>query len=477
MKLVCRALVVAGVVFACGVCVPVAAATPARYEAQSFIAGAPADTTFVVGLEDGGFVAGGTEGLQDFEGCSAICSYVDGSGLKSGTVYGTSQLVGSTITNAVLLPDGNIEVFGNDGTDGSAWIFNPSARTFVSRQSIGAGSVELGGGVMIDGNVYVVDYLNLGVWESTNGGLTFGFKTLPGENARARGLAANETYIFLLQGSEVVRYGSGFTDPAVFEASGIGEVTGGLQIDASGDMALNSNRNVFFTNPEIQGSLIEQWQLGAEPLSSPAWPGLAGAEHNCLLLPIKNHGQLVALSPSKDNDENSGCFEMETSGGIPVEVHQEIPPGACPEGCSNNERYIPETPPGATEGARETAARAVREADAERAANAAKEQKAAKEQEERQAKEAALKLADEEELAQREAAEHSSSPSPKCIIPSLKGDTVSVARRTARKAHCRLGKISRSHNSRGKLIVTRQTPRAGKALAAETAIAITLRSK
>jgi hypothetical protein len=155
-----------------------------------------------------------------------------------------------------------------------------------------------------------------------------------------------------------------------------------------------------------------------------------------------------------------------------------IPPGACPEGCSSNEPYKPEVPQASLEAAQREATRIFMEAEAKR-------HQAALEHEEQQAKEAAVRNAAEaadlkqreEEEAEEQAAQAADRVVPRCIVPSLKGDTLSTARRVLQKAHCHLGKISQPRRHRGALIVVREIPGHGKKLAGGAAVAVTLGSK
>jgi hypothetical protein len=91
------------------------------------------------------------------------------------------------------------------------------------------------------------------------------------------------------------------------------------------------------------------------------------------------------------------------------------------------------------------------------------------------------------EKAEREAAKQAATPAPtegktaaaspvQCVVPSLKGESLAAARHSLNAAHCALGKITRPHKHRGALVVESQGQVAGKTLANETPIAITLGS-
>jgi len=63
----------------------------------------------------------------------------------------------------------------------------------------------------------------------------------------------------------------------------------------------------------------------------------------------------------------------------------------------------------------------------------------------------------------------------KCVVPKLKGKTLTQAKRLLTRRHCKLGKVSRSKvPSKHKAVVVSQKPKAGNALSAEFKIAVTL---
>jgi hypothetical protein len=142
-----------------------------------------------------------------------------------------------------------------------------------------------------------------------------------------------------------------------------------------------------------------------------------------------------------------------------------VPPGACPFGCPDNEAYTPPALPWANQSGAEGAARTVAE-------------QRTKEHEEQQAKEvaashaaevAALERAVEEAQASalREEAEH-----PACVVPALKGDTLTAARRALAEAHCRLGAVHHIGRHRGTLRVGAQGAQAGDRLAHDARVAL-----
>lgn len=64
-----------------------------------------------------------------------------------------------------------------------------------------------------------------------------------------------------------------------------------------------------------------------------------------------------------------------------------------------------------------------------------------------------------------------------CVVPSLKGDTLSVATRVLARAHCRLGKVNRPRHHQGAVYVTRQDPLPGKTLPARVGVTLALGAK
>lgn len=64
---------------------------------------------------------------------------------------------------------------------------------------------------------------------------------------------------------------------------------------------------------------------------------------------------------------------------------------------------------------------------------------------------------------------------PDCVVPSLAGDTLAKARRSLKKAHCRLGKVVRSRGEHGgELVVRRQQFPSDKRLSGGTRVGVTL---
>jgi hypothetical protein len=112
---------------------------------------------------------------------------------------------------------------------------------------------------------------------------------------------------------------------------------------------------------------------------------------------------------------------------------------------------------------------------------AAEERAQQKEAEERPAKEAAERAAKEHDIreagerAGREAGERAAlARSPRCVVPSLKGDSLARARRALDRAHCRLGRLSESRRYHGPLVVIKQSVQNGRELAADASVALTL---
>jgi hypothetical protein len=136
-------------------------------------------------------------------------------------------------------------------------------------------------------------------------------------------------------------------------------------------------------------------------------------------------------------------------------------------------RYVPPELPWANQSGDEAAARTVAE-------------QRAKEHEEQQAKEAAVQLAAArkraEEAAQQAEAEAAArlreeTEHPACVVPALKGDTLTAAARALATAHCRLGAIHRPAHHRGALRVTAEGALPGVRLATDSRVVLWLGGK
>lgn len=139
----------------------------------------------------------------------------------------------------------------------------------------------------------------------------------------------------------------------------------------------------------------------------------------------------------------------------------------------------------------EQAAKEQKEAN-ERAAKAAEEKKATEERQQREAvereqHEAAERHREEteREQAQAQAAQEATENAAKeqktkeaaalrCVVPSLKGDSLNGAIRGLRSAHCKLGKVSGLRKGRGAHVVVAQQRKPGTTLASGTAVGVTL---
>jgi hypothetical protein len=158
--------------------------------------------------------------------------------------------------------------------------------------------------------------------------------------------------------------------------------------------------------------------------------------------------------------------------GVSILQDPVIPPGACPDGCSTSEPYRPEPPSQASlESAQREAERITARTDAERQQQArAHEEQKAREAARLAVEEAELKRAEEQEAA-RDAVLH---VLPACVVPSLKGDTLSAARRALGRAHCGLGKVTGPRAHHGALVVIAQSAEHGKKLPGGAHIAVTI---
>jgi trypsin len=130
-----------------------------------------------------------------------------------------------------------------------------------------------------------------------------------------------------------------------------------------------------------------------------------------------------------------------------------------------SERYESEVSQWSTELIERQAKQAVREYEA----------KLAKEREEAEAREAAARAqlkAEEQESAEGEGPLAKAKPA-HCVVPSLRGDSLSKARHVLKRAHCRLGAVTASHGH-GRLVVVRQRAKPGKRLPNDSRVGVTL---
>jgi hypothetical protein len=143
-----------------------------------------------------------------------------------------------------------------------------------------------------------------------------------------------------------------------------------------------------------------------------------------------------------------------------------ITPGFCPtcqEGAERSARESVEIQEHKEAAEREARERAAREAH-EREVREAHEREV-REAHEREARE-------QREQVEREAG--ASSRSARCVVPRLKGDSLSAARKALLRAHCALGKVTKPAARGGRLVVTTQSPHAGRKLASNTAVGVKL---
>jgi hypothetical protein len=160
---------------------------------------------------------------------------------------------------------------------------------------------------------------------------------------------------------------------------------------------------------------------------------------------------------------------------LPVE--EPIPPGAAPEGVKDKESYAPPELPWANQSGKEGAERTVaeqraKEHEEQQAKEVAAQRAAAVKHTEEQARQTEAEAQRAREAAAREAAEY-----PACLVPALKGDTLTAARRALTKAHCRLGAVHRVGRHHGTLRVSAQSAPAGERLAHNVRVALWLATK
>ncbi|HXP36785.1 MAG TPA: hypothetical protein VN817_03375 [Solirubrobacteraceae bacterium] len=144
-----------------------------------------------------------------------------------------------------------------------------------------------------------------------------------------------------------------------------------------------------------------------------------------------------------------------------------VPLGSCSGGCP----YRASISLADYESAERTGQMIYEEAEAAR-------HRAAHEHEEQTAREQAARYAAEAAALSRRHEEESAAaavaPRIRCVVPSLRGDTLPAARRALEKAHCSLGKVHRPRHRTGVLRVVAQSVAHSRSLAAGVAVAVTL---
>ncbi len=165
---------------------------------------------------------------------------------------------------------------------------------------------------------------------------------------------------------------------------------------------------------------------------------------------------------------SAGKTKGESPYSIPFHISGEFPNGS-----GTGPPYESEIPLWSTRLAESESAQTVREYEA-------KQQQKAKEQEEFKAREAVRLAAEAAEIKriveEKTAAEAAARAAvrPRCVVPSLMGDTLSKAQRALSKAHCKLGKITEPRTGRGALVVVGQGVEHGKQLPDGAAVAVKL---
>jgi hypothetical protein len=135
-----------------------------------------------------------------------------------------------------------------------------------------------------------------------------------------------------------------------------------------------------------------------------------------------------------------------------------------------------EGPPGWAEKAGiEDAEAGVRKREAEEAEKAAQERHTQEEDKSREEKERQAVAEREAELSGKETVAPKGAGAPQCIVPWLKGDPLSTARRVLTKAHCELGSVARPRRDhKVTLVVIRQQLPRDKRLPSGTRVGVTL---
>jgi hypothetical protein len=225
-----------------------------------------------------------------------------------------------------------------------------------------------------------------------------------------------------------------------------------------GEVALSAH-----INPD---GLETSYEIGLE--CSPCGPGDQWAKGT---LPAVNESRTVTLTLT-GVQPGRHWFAVRASNTDGEESRRsealEVPPspGPFPEGTAPN--HIVETPfpSAANEQLKEIA---IKE-EQRRAKEKAEAEQKARELTARPATE--LNHTDEQPPAAPRQTKH-----PACLVPALKGDTLAVARRALRRAHCRLGTVHQPTHHHGTLRVSAQGTPAGEHLAGGARVTLTLGAK
>ncbi len=207
-------------------------------------------------------------------------------------------------------------------------------------------------------------------------------------------------------------------------------------------------------------------------------PGQPRCQHTEGILPANNesytvHLKLTGLEPGTTYhfaiEAHNSAGEAFWPGEFTV---QPLPPGSAPNGSKVTEPYSPPELPWANQSGNEAAERTVaeqraKEQEEQQAKEAAAQRAAQLKHIEEQAQQAGAKAQRAREIAAREAAEH-----PACVVPALKGDTLTAARRALASAHCRLGAVHQPAHRHGTLRVSAQGAPVGEQLAGGARVAL-----
>ena len=97
-----------------------------------------------------------------------------------------------------------------------------------------------------------------------------------------------------------------------------------------------------------------------------------------------------------------------------------------------------------------------------------------KEEREDQEREAAQQVTAEREAKEAEERETAEAAALRCVVPTLKGDTLAHARQALRAAHCTLGNVHFEHGHHSSFVVRTESPAPGRALTAQAPVGVTL---
>jgi hypothetical protein len=402
--------------------------------------------------------------------------------------------------DAITLGDGGIDAAPANGSSGPAGdiiglpihLSAPQTWSISGRQGGGVGEngVLVGGGVTGSGNALTVSLANQAVFY-LEGDTEVGPVTITGGHTGVTlsldgyfGLVGNlnTTDRSSLSLSHIGFAGRGATGPMTVSAS---QIVPEGHIEAE-SVSLDAASEVVFG---IVGSSVSAG-VDYPQLLSAGTVELGGASLKVVVARSPTNGSCPPLSTGQTFTLVSTSGTLRGSfgnapplGEIPVEFAEGCPPTSQHMRIDYNETGSVQTltatvalEPWIVEGTRKAAAEITAREEAERKAQEEARHRPQEELERQQAKERSEREATEREVAASIAQEERDARTGRCVVPSLKGDSLGKVRNVLRKAHCRLGSASSSSGRRlrGSLVVIHQHPRPGTRRPTNAKVTVTL---